>query len=284
MMATKAQRFEALINTAQDMDNVHPFFKGMIYGPSGVGKTVLAAEIAQAITPAGKEIFYLDSMENWTSLQNHPELKQRMRRFKYEGLSQIDTMREAFTEKFGIFENVGTFIFDELDGMQGDDLDRVASNSTDHPDDPDAVTWPDFNKNTVRVRKTMREFLKLDVNVISVAHDGEGKDRRGVAIQRPDFTPKLAKAMLEFMHLCGYMTAEVVRGGDGNEYTRRIQVHPTGNLVTKSRVGGLSVKVSSPQLIAGILEWQKGTRPDELVESKPVKEMPADTVGIVVED
>lgn len=283
-MATKAQKFEALLSTAEDMENVHPFFKGMIYGPSGVGKTVLAAEIARQITPTGKEIFYVDSMENWTSLQNHPELKDRMKRFKYEGLSQLDTMREAFREGYDIFANVGTFILDELDGMQGDDLDIVASNSQDHPDDPDAVTWPDFNKNTVRVRRTMREFLKLDVNVIAVAHDGEGKDRRGVAIQRPDFTPKLAKAMLEFMHLCGYMTAEVVRGGDGNEYTRRIQVHPTGNLVTKSRVGGLAVKVSSQELISGIKEWQQGTRPDELVESKPVKEMPTDTVGIVVED
>jgi hypothetical protein len=265
------------------MADVHPYFKGMVYGPSGVGKTVLALEIAQAITPPDQFIIYLDSMENWVSIQNHPELKNRVKRFKYEGLSQIDAMRDAIKDKFDIFGNVGCFIFDELDAMQGNDLDIVAAASKEDGHGPDDVTWPDFNKNTVRVRRTMREFLKLDINVMMVAHDGEGKDRRGVKIQRPDFTPKLAKAINEFIHLCGYMTAEVQTAGDGNQYTRRVQVHPTGNLVTKSRVGGLPVKVSSQQLITGIIEWRKGEREDVLVESTPV-EVESDDPAIVVED
>jgi hypothetical protein len=192
-------------------------------------------------------------------------------------------MRDAIREGFDIFGNVGCVIFDELDSMQGNDLDIVAQASTEANHGPDDVTWPDFNKNTVRVRRTMREFLKLDINVMAVAHDGEGKDRRGVPIQRPDFTPKLSKVLLEFMHLCGYMTAEVKRGGEGNEYTRLVQVHPTGNLITKSRVGGLPVKVSNHELITGIIEWQKGIREDVLVESVPV-ELESDDPAIVVEN
>lgn len=260
-MPTKAQINEALLASAQDMTDVNPNLKGMLYGPSGGGKTVLTMQIAQEITPPDKLILYIDSMEHWVSLQNHPELKNRVRRLKYDGLSQIDAIREAIKDGYDFFANVATVVLDELDSMQIDDLDLVAANSKEKDHGPDDVTWPDFNKNTVRVRRTMREFLKQDVNVLCVAHDGEGKDRRGVVVQRPDFTPKLAKVILEFMHLCGYMTADIIKTSEQkNEYKRIVQVHPTGNLITKCRIGGLPFQVEGKDLIPAIKEWMRGER------------------------
>lgn len=289
-MPTKEQRRQALLATAQDMTEAHPFFKGMLYGPSGGGKTVLAMQVAQAITPPDKIILYVDSMEHWVSIQNHPELKKRTRRLKYEGLSHIEEIEEAIKDKFDFFADVGTVVLDEMDSMQIEDLDLVAQSSTEKDHGPDDVTWPDFNKNTTRVRRKIRSFLKQDLNVILVAHDGEGKDRRGVVIQRPDFTPKLAKVMLEFVHLCGYMTAEVIKTSeDKNEYKRIIQVHPTGNLITKSRIGGLPYQVEPQALIPAIQEWmrgERGTREDNRAERQlaglQVDELP--TGAIRVED
>lgn len=285
-MPSKAQLFQALEQSVEDIDDVHPNFKGMLYGPSGVGKTVLAVKMAQELTPKDKLILYLDSMEHWVSIQNHPELKDRVKRLKYEGLSQIDTIRDAIADKYSWFGNVGTVIIDEMDSIQGEDLDVVAQSSTETGHGPDDVTWPDYNKNTTRVRRVVRKFLKQDLNIIMVAHDGEGKDRRGVAIQRPDFTPKLAKVILEFVHVCGFMTSEAIKSGDEVTYKRLLQVHPTGNLVTKCRVGGLPVKVDEKQLINGIKEWQGGQREDSKSESNAgLLENEADAdPGIVVED
>lgn len=286
-MPTKAQIREALLGTVQDMADVNPYFKGLFYGPSGGGKTVLALQVAQQVTPPDKLILYIDSLEHWVSVVNHPELKNRVRRIKYEGLSQIDEIREAIQEGFDFFADVGTVVFDELDSMQGEDLDLVAQNSKETDHGPDDVTWPDFNKNTVRVRRTMRAFLKQDLNVICVAHDGEGKDRRGVIVQRPDFTPKLAKVILEFMHLCGHMTAEIVKtSADKNEYVRWVQVHPTGNLITKCRIGGLPYKIESKDLIPSIVEWRKGERGtlDDVKYDSLLKNEVADTAAIEVED
>lgn len=262
-MPTKDQVRQALLASVQDMADVHPFFKGMLYGPSGAGKTVLAMQIAQAITPPDGIILYVDSMEHWVSIQNHPDLKDRTRRLKYQGLSHIEEIQAAIEDKFDFFANVQTVVLDEMDSMQIEDLDLVAMNSKEKDHGPDDVTWPDFNKNTTRVRRKIRSFLKQDLNVVLVAHDGEGKDRRGIIIQRPDFTPKLAKVMLEFVHLCGYMTAEVVKTSeDKNEYKRIIQVHPTGNLITKSRIGGLPYLVEPKTLIPAIQEWMRGERDD----------------------
>lgn len=262
-MPTKEQLRQALLESVEDMADVHPFLKAMLYGPSGGGKTVLAMQIAQEITPPDGIILYVDSMEHWVSIQNHPELKKRTRRLKYEGLSHIEEIQDAIEAKFDFFANVKTVVFDELDSMQTEDLDLVASSSKEKDHGPDDITWPDFNKNTVRVRRKIRTFMKQDLNVILVAHDGEGKDRRGVVIQRPDFTPKLAKVILEFVHLCGYMTAEVVKTSeDKNVYKRIVQVHPTGNLITKSRIGGLPYLVEPQTLIPAIKEWMRGERAD----------------------
>lgn len=289
-MPTKEQIRQALLNSAQDMSDVHPFLKAMLYGPSGGGKTVLAVDIAQAITPPDKIILYLDSMEHWVSLQNHPELKKRVRRLKYQGLSQIEEIQSAIKDGFDFFADVGTIVLDELDSMQTEDLDLVAMSSQEKDHGPDDVTWPDFNKNTTRVRRKIRALLKEDVNVICVAHDGEGKDRRGIVVQRPDFTPKLAKVILEFVHLCGYMTADVIKTSDNkNEYKRTVQVHPTGNLITKSRIGGLPYLVEPEQLKAAILEWMAGEREDvkddraeRILAGMKVDELP--TGAIRVED
>ena len=289
-MPTKEQIRQALLNSAQDMSDVHPFLKAMLYGPSGGGKTVLAVDIAQAITPPDKIILYLDSMEHWVSLQNHPELKKRVRRLKYQGLSQIEEIQSAIKDGFDFFADVGTIVLDELDSMQTEDLDLVAMSSQEKDHGPDDVTWPDFNKNTTRVRRKIRALLKEDVNVICVAHDGEGKDRRGIVVQRPDFTPKLAKVILEFVHLCGYMTADVIKTSDNkNEYKRTVQVHPTGNLITKSRIGGLPYLVEPEQLKTAILEWMAGEREDvkddraeRILAGMKVDELP--TGAIRVED
>lgn len=289
-MPTKEQIRQALLNSAQDMSDVHPFLKAMLYGPSGGGKTVLAVDIAQTITPPDKIILYLDSMEHWVSLQNHPELKKRVRRLKYQGLSQIEEIQSAIKDGFDFFADVGTIVLDELDSMQTEDLDLVAMSSQEKDHGPDDVTWPDFNKNTTRVRRKIRALLKEDVNVICVAHDGEGKDRRGIVVQRPDFTPKLAKVILEFVHLCGYMTADVIKTSDNkNEYKRTVQVHPTGNLITKSRIGGLPYLVDPEQLKTAILEWMAGEREDvkddraeRILAGMKVDELP--TGAIRVED
>jgi hypothetical protein len=289
-MPTKEQIRQALLNSAQDMSDVHPFLKAMLYGPSGGGKTVLAVDIAQTITPPDKIILYLDSMEHWVSLQNHPELKKRVRRLKYQGLSQIEEIQSAIKDGFDFFADVGTIVLDELDSMQTEDLDLVAMSSQEKDHGPDDVTWPDFNKNTTRVRRKIRALLKEDVNVICVAHDGEGKDRRGIVVQRPDFTPKLAKVILEFVHLCGYMTADVIKTSDNkNEYKRIVQVHPTGNLITKSRIGGLPYQVDPEQLKAAIVEWMAGEREDvkddraeRILAGLKVDELP--TGAIRVED
>jgi hypothetical protein len=67
---------------------------------------------------------------------------------------------------------------------------------------------------------------------------------------------------------------------------RWVQVHPTGNLITKCRIGGLPYKIESKDLIPSIVQWRKGER-DTLQDVKYdslLKNEVADTTAIEVED
>jgi ABC-type phosphonate transport system ATPase subunit len=67
------------------MDEVAQRMKILLYGQSGVGKTVEAMELAQRCTPDDKRILYIDTGEGWVSLLNHPQLMRRTTRSGLQG-------------------------------------------------------------------------------------------------------------------------------------------------------------------------------------------------------
>lgn len=290
---------DALINSMQDMNTTQPYFKGMLYGESGVGKTVMALQLAQAITPVGKTIIYIDSVEGWVSLLNHPPLKNRVVRLRYKGLSQIAALVQAFDEQQPPFDVAGCIILDEASTIARSDLDvALKARAKTQPDkkDTDAPTWPDMNINTHRMRIGMMDLLQKNIHVICVSHIREDTDQHtGRMYTRPDFMPKLSKSVREMMHLVGYVTSEESAGGEGEiTYNRKIQVYPTQRIIAKTRIGGMGLYVSVEQLIKATESFLQGE--DEIEEVEPLedllppivpiveaeKEIDPETVGIVV--
>lgn len=289
-----------LIESMQDLTVKSPYFKGMIYGESGVGKTILALQVAQAITPSNMKIAYLDTVEGWVSALNHPGLTARCIRMPYQGLSQIAAIVQAIDEKVEPFDKVGCLIIDEASTVSRLDLDvalKVRANTTKDKD-ADAPTWPDMNINTHRMRMSMLDLLSKDVHVVLTSHIREDADKRtGKVITRPDFMPQISKSIREMVHLVGHMSAEVSATDEGEiKYDRTIQVYPTASVVAKTRISGLGIYASAEELCTAIPEWLQGKREDldsntplkdtdSLVpdEETPITESDIEPVGIVVE-
>lgn len=251
---------DALNSLVVPMVNTSPKFKGMFYGESGAGKTVLAMELAHKLKGDGK-IIYIDSVEGWVSLLNHPGLiDESVMRMTYQGLSQLDTLIMAIVNGYAPYDDVTVIVHDELSVIAKLDLDRVleVNAKKEAGKDPDTATWPDMNANTQRVRRVVTKLLQLPVHQIILAHQRDDVNEKGKIIVRPDFMPKLSKSIRESLHMVGHMTAKEVRNGDDMDYVRTVQTHPTSSVIAKSRIGGLPVHSMGSELEVAILDWLGG--------------------------
>lgn len=234
--------FEAFMSTIVPLERETPYAKVLIYGDSGVGKTVLA-------TTMGERCLLVDAVDGWVSLLNHPDLMAKVSRVQYFGLSQLDTLADIILD--GGMSDYDTIIIDEASAIATFDLDTVLSarSRKDINKDPNVPTQPDFFANTERCRRTFQKLIKLPINVVLVAHVREDKDERtGVVTKRPQFTPKLRTTLQQSMHLVGYLTASETKKGEETEYLRRLQTMPSRGIEAKSRIGGLPFIVDNPNL------------------------------------
>ena len=265
---------QGLLDSMQDLEDASANAKVLIYGESGVGKTVAAVQVAQAIlkqkrkkNPKAK-ILYIDAVEGWVSLLNHPGLTTNVTRFVYQNHAQLMTLAQAFQADVEQVKDFEVIIFDELSTMSKKDLDAVlfARSAADKSKDPDVPTQPDFFANTERMRRLIVMFLGLqNKSIIPVSHLRNDKDdKAGYSIIRPGFMPKFSETLRENLHVVAHMTANEKPSEDGKIlYLRQFQVHPTRLVVAKSRVGGLPTHVTVPEFITGLTEWMQGSRPDQ---------------------
>lgn len=267
-MSLDQSMIEALLGTMEDMESLSPNVKGCFYGPSGVGKTVATMQLAQAITDPGREIAFVDAVEGWVSLKNHPGLTARTKRFKYAGLSQLEALVDAIESGVEPFNKIQTVVIDEFSTVARLDVDTVQKKralANPGGKDIDKTTLPDMGVSTDRMRRVTTKLLQHDFNFLFVSHVRIDKDdATGVMHRSPDFMPKFSKSLKENLHLLGYFQNTESTGTDGEvEYNRYVQVHPTRTIDAKSRIGGLSVHVDIPTLISAIVEWKQGNRATE---------------------
>lgn len=276
------QLLEALNKSLVDLETASPTVNIMIYGESGVGKTVAAVEIAQKICPPGMKILYIDAVEGWVSLLNHPGLTNNVRRMVYQGISQLDAAEEAIRAEIAPFDNIGVIVTDELSTIAKFDLDKVLEGRTkkDPTKDPDVPTQPDFFANTERMRRACMKLFRLPIHQVHIAHMRDDKDEKQRVTIRPDFMPKLSKSIREGLSVLAYMTANERSSSDGSiEYVRALQTHPTTRVVAKSRIGGLGIHCTVSEFISVTRQWLQGN-----VETVEVQDIVEDTSNSLVRE
>lgn len=274
---------ERLRATMEDLTTSQPSFKGLLYGVSGVGKTVSAVMLAQQITPPDKTIQYIDTAQGWVSLMNHPELiTDRVKRMRYINLAQLDALSLMIKAGLDEFGRIGTIILDEATSAADTSLDEVLQfrASKDRSKDPDTPTQPDYNTTTNRVRKTFNELSNLEgVHVIFVGHSRKDKDNRNIEKESPSFLPKLGQKIKQPLHLIANVSGNEI----DNKYVRIFQVHPTRTIDAKCRIGGLPPQVEYKVLADQIDGWLRGnvkTLTEEVLVRDHDPENPATNVTI----
>jgi len=109
-----------------------------------------------------------------------------------------------------------------------------------------AATLPDYGANTNQMRKIVRAFRDLPMNVIFTALAKEVKDDvTGEMSTKPALTDKLAEDTLGYLDIVGYYYTKQNKD-DENKLDRILQVQPFKNRTAKDRSGRLGNGVLNP--------------------------------------
>lgn len=270
----KRKLLQGLLDSMNDPEDDVVKILCMLYGESGVGKTVLAMQIAQAVCPPGKQVLHIDFARGFDVLRNPrwQHLAKNARRMQYRGLSQIEALAAALTAANPPepFDKVGVVILDESSSMADNDLLTVvkARASKDPTKDPDEPKQPDMNATTQRVKRAMSALHAAPVHVIHLAHIRKDKDNLNIEVVGPSYMPKLSSKLREEMLVVGNVQADIVEVSDGpNEYRRFVQIQPSRRVIAKCRIDGMPERPSFDEFITGVSQFTQGQRSKTEVDS-----------------
>lgn len=273
------KRLQALLDSQFDDEDYTPYFKCLLYGEPGAGKTKLAHTIGNKILTIAAD------SAGWESLKNHPELGlgTRIKLLRYRGLATLELVYEALNERVKGYEDYDTLIIDTANHISTLSLDRVTSIRIDKKGgiaekasevsskfDFERDMFGVHNENTFKLRGQFLKLFDLPMNVIATAHaterEGNTKGKRDVTY--PDLTPKVFASLNGSSSMVAFLTANTIQKKDNTvSYDRVLQVHPTYSVRAKTRIGGLPLTIRNPNLRAIVDDWQKsGGKLDKQVE------------------
>lgn len=109
-----------------------------------------------------------------------------------------------------------------------------------------AATLPDYGINTNQMRKLVRSFRDLPMNVIFTALAKESKnDQTGELYTKPALTDKLTEDVCGYVDIVGYYYTRQ-NAEDPNKLDRILQVQPFANRIAKDRSGRLGNGIMNP--------------------------------------
>lgn len=216
-----------------------PFTQGVLYGPPGAGKTVLAAGAPAPLL--------LDVENGSRSLLNHEWTKSviRIPIAKFEEIEELVWEKREDKPELAPFK---TWIIDTHTELQSSLLSQIVKekNQKDSSRNAYAAQQLDYKENTEMLRRLVVALRDLPINVIYIAHAAEAKDESdGKIYTRPAYTPKLAETMKGLVDFQGYLTAETNKEG---ETVRYLQMHPANNIQAKCRIGGIPTIIENPTM------------------------------------
>jgi hypothetical protein len=215
----------------------------LIYGKSGVGKTVLAAS-ADAV-PSMRSVLIIDVEGGTMSAgERYPDCDV-VRVKDWNGVAEIYDVLQAGNHQWS------TVIIDSLTEAQKFNMsavmakriiEREEKGETQDPDVPDMRAW---GKNIEQIRKFVRAFRDLEMNVIFTALVKEEKNPRSGVIERmPYLSGKLAGEVAAFLDIVVYMYMKTF----DDEVKRIILTAATDEYVAKDRTGKLPPVLEAPTM------------------------------------
>lgn len=234
-MSKKKEEFIKRINAkVSDVYETPANANILVYAPAGVGKTTLAALAPKPMVISVEGgLSCLRKLKPWQD-------KLDIKTYPVDGFTDLNDIYE-YLRDYG--HDRETVVIDTLTETQKKSMDGIL-------DDPnrDTEKYPrdkpilqDYGRNTQQMRKLIRAFRDLPMNVIFTSHDMENKDDETGAVQiMPSLTPKLATDVIGYVDVVGYLYVA------DDEGTRKMLTQPKGKWTAKDRFGMLGAGMTEP--------------------------------------
>jgi len=216
-----------------------PNFNMLVYGRSGVGKTYLAG--SSIAVPEMNRVLFIDVEGGTMTLR--------------KTFSDVETVRvktwrnvqEVYDELYAGGHGFNTVILDSLTEIQKFNMSEIMRNLIESGKDNmdmDVPSIREWGKNLEQIRRFVRAFRDLPVNVIFTALEREDKDRMGRPVRLPSLSGKMAGEVAAFLDIVLYYTVKEVDG----QQVRVLQSVATESTIAKDRSGMLPPALVDPDM------------------------------------
>lgn len=226
---------ERLQNRIANIEEIPVTAKVLLYSDPGVGKTTAAA-----LSPKPLII----NCEGGTLCLNkfkdfHKKLD--IQTFRPDSIKEL---QEIFWYLKSGQHDRQTVVLDSLSEIQRMSMDEIlADPKRDDKFDRDTPILQDYGKNTQQLRKLVRAFRDLPMNVVFTCLASERKDETDGSVKvMPDLTPKLASDVMGYVDVVGYMFVSEEKG------VRKLLTQPKGKYMAKDRSGKLGTGLLEPTM------------------------------------
>lgn len=222
----------SILDKAKPVNEWKLVFKGLIYGPEGVGKTTLAASFPG--------VLYVDNERSADVLSVTPGL-QHTPLLRPENTKELQAIVRDFIRSV----NYETLVIDSISQLQDDQL--IDHMNEKFKDDKNNVNrhlplFREFRISTQLIKEIFRDLQRTEKNVILIGHERkltEKKDVNGEMVDRVvaigvDMTPRLNESVRRLTSNLLYMDKESDLAG---KTTRKLYVNATGLIRAKNRLG-----------------------------------------------
>jgi hypothetical protein len=186
----------------QSVSDLQPTFNILIYGESGVGKTVLAG--SSCVVPEMSPVLLLDVEGGTLSLQ---------KRYPEVDVARIKTWADIVNiyneiKKAGPNSYYKTIIVDSLTETQNVGMSAIMRRAVkkDEERDPDLPGIGEWGKNTNQMRALIRSFRNCEhINTVFTCLAARDQDKKGNWYTHPALSNKLAREAAGFFDVVLYM-------------------------------------------------------------------------------
>lgn len=211
----------------------------LVYGESGVGKTLLSGS-AQAVA-AMSPVLFVDIEGGTLTLRNHYADVDVIRVTNFKDMA---TVHDELATGKSVYKTV---VLDSLTEIQKFSMYGVMTELLKkEPDrDPDVPGMREWGKNIEQMRRFVRAFRDLPMNVIFTALAQSDKNpRTGITQWKPQLSGKLASEVAAFMDVVLFMYVREV----DEEHKRFLLSAQTENHIAKDRTGRLPQVIEEPKM------------------------------------
>jgi phage nucleotide-binding protein len=242
------------------VQNRSGFLNILVYGDSGVGKTTLAGS-ADAV-PQLRPVLVIDVEGGTESLVRQYPNVDHIRVTTWREMLQVANALQQGTSGYQ------TIVLDSLTEIQKISMTHIMQELVkEKPEaDPDVPGIREWGKNLEHMRRLVRHFRDLHLNVIFTALSKTDKDP--LALKRetlPSLSGKMAAEVSGLLDIVAYMYMRQVKEDGKDKQLRLLLTKKTERQVAKDRTNSLDTVVQDPtmQAIYDQIHKTKPQSPDD---------------------